>query len=201
MEVLFKSKGVLVFFGDKQFDLQALKNKYNYEFKTLHQVHGDKVIGSCESVEEPQADAHFTNQINTALVIKTADCLPIMAFDGEQVYAIHAGWRGLENKIISKTLAAVDADARVFIGGHIHKDNFEVGPDLLNTFDKKYFKDKPNGKYNLNLTQIAIDQILDLGINRENIQLSKVDTYSNPDFNSYRFDKTQRRNLSFIVKT
>lgn len=67
----------------------------------VRQVHGDTVI--VNAVESPldraadlEADGHCTREKGLALLIKTADCQPLLlaAEDGSAVAALHAGWRG-----------------------------------------------------------------------------------------------------------
>ncbi|MEZ4820015.1 MAG: laccase domain-containing protein [Bdellovibrionota bacterium] len=61
----------------------------------------------------------FTTQLHIC-TIGTADCLPILITDHKPpfVAAIHAGWRGLAKKIISKTLNHItyDNDILALIG-------------------------------------------------------------------------------------
>lgn len=45
-----------------------------------------------------EADAHVTDRADEVVVVRTADCVPILlsGSDGRYVAAIHAGWRGLD---------------------------------------------------------------------------------------------------------
>jgi hypothetical protein len=67
----------------------------------LKQVHGDGFVvdareTSPDQAAELEADGHCTREKGLALLIKTADCQPILfaAEDGSAVAALHAGWRG-----------------------------------------------------------------------------------------------------------
>ena len=66
----------------------------------VKQVHGDTFLFNLEEMPadaEPsiEADGHATSRKNHALMVKTADCQPILlAHPGGYVAAIHAGWRG-----------------------------------------------------------------------------------------------------------
>lgn len=66
----------------------------------VKQVHEDAFIFSPQETpvdEEPaiEADGHATGRKNHALMVKTADCQPILlAHPKGYVAAIHAGWRG-----------------------------------------------------------------------------------------------------------
>ncbi len=70
-------------------------------FAETKQVHGDRVIfepnpASFEKPSFEEADAMATSQKDFALMIKTADCQPILIahMGGEHILALHVGWRG-----------------------------------------------------------------------------------------------------------
>lgn len=67
----------------------------------LYQVHGDGMVrarasslGATETLE--RADGHHTREPGLGLVVKTADCQPILFAreDGGAIAALHVGWRG-----------------------------------------------------------------------------------------------------------
>lgn len=67
----------------------------------LSQVHGDGLVFEPEDVPVDgvschEADGHATSRPGLGLMIKTADCQPILLAhrDGRHIMALHAGWRG-----------------------------------------------------------------------------------------------------------
>ena len=79
----------------------------------MDQVHGSniRVLDSkgtrlLENNIVPQTDGLITNQENVFLMIKTADCFPVLFFDpkNKAVGAVHVGWRGAIEKIFLNTL-------------------------------------------------------------------------------------------------
>ena len=101
----------------------------------LNQTHSNSVStgGNCE------ADAAYTREPNTPLVIMTADCLPILLCDteGTEVAAIHAGWRGLAHGVIENTLkhfSAKPENILAWLGPAIGPSAFEVGQDVYDAF-------------------------------------------------------------------
>ncbi|MGN1038463.1 MAG: polyphenol oxidase family protein [Mailhella sp.] len=70
-------------------------------FSEVHQVHGIRTVFEPE-IQSPalrpaeQADGMATSRPGTALMIKTADCQPILIAheSGSYIMAIHSGWRG-----------------------------------------------------------------------------------------------------------
>ena len=110
---------------------------------SLKQVHGTDVRvfdqpSQVELQDLTPGDALVTNQPNLLVLVRTADCVPILVADLKQrvIAAIHAGWRGTLSGIVSKTLSVLHArfdsrvkDMRVGIGPSIGVCCFEVdGP-------------------------------------------------------------------------
>ncbi len=106
----------------------------------LEQIHSNTIVEVSTDLILPKADASFTTQKNVVCVVMTADCLPVLlcSKNGEKIAAVHAGWRGLESGIISKTVAALKTtDLSVWLGAAIGANCFEVGDDVRNAFLKK----------------------------------------------------------------
>ena len=80
-------------------------NKYNSKqnlkpgsFADMNQTHSDIVL-EIDKKGTYEADALITEIKNLKLVVKTADCMPVVISDGKKVGVIHIGWKGVENKI------------------------------------------------------------------------------------------------------
>ena len=210
----FKSDNYLVFFGNSRASLEDLQNKFTeYTFKTIKQIHSDSVVES--SSVAPEADAHYTAKQNEALVIATADCIPLMVYceQTQRVLAIHAGWRGVENKIVEKSLnrlfatGSTDKNFKIFIGPHILQSSFEVEADTYNLLAKAHYGLKPShymftrhDKFYVNLSKIVISQIEHVIQKMAEIEFLSIDTKTDREYNSYRRDQTKQRNFSFVVR-
>ena len=133
--------------GDDETAVRANREQLIRDFslpsapRWLHQVHGDRSLRITEEIftGEQQADAAFTTQPNIVLAILTADCLPILlcADDGDEIAAIHAGWRGLSAGIVESTVARLRtprANLLAWIGPAIGAASYEVGDDVHRTF-------------------------------------------------------------------
>ncbi|MBP5666569.1 MAG: peptidoglycan editing factor PgeF [Salinivirgaceae bacterium] len=93
----------------------------------------------------PCTDALITNRRGIALMVLTADCVPVLLYDPatHSAAAIHAGWRGTANGIIDLTVKKM---ADVFgtkpenlmaaIGPCIGACCFEVGDDVAEHFSQ-----------------------------------------------------------------
>jgi hypothetical protein len=100
-----------------------------------------------------QADVILTNKPGITLMMRFADCVPIMLHDPihHVVGIAHAGWLGTVlgtvkyaiNAMQSK-FASKPADIRAAIGPSIGPDHYEVGPDVVNRVYKS-FGDKAGG--------------------------------------------------------
>lgn len=103
----------------------------------LEQVHGTDVVAT-NTQDKRRADAQFTQEKSIACAIMTADCLPVLFCDraGKQVAAAHAGWRGLCNGVLEKTVAQFDDPSQVlaWFGPAIGPANFEVGAEVREQF-------------------------------------------------------------------
>lgn len=161
------------------------------------------------------ADASYTTLKNTACVIKTADCLPILLADmsGNWIAAIHAGWRSLLSGVIANTVLNYSNHKKnnnliAWLGPAICQAHFEVGQEVRELFISNnqqyasYFTESKDNssKWHADLNAIAILQLNDLCI--KNIYCNNQCTYCNPElYYSYRRDNGNTgRLLSLIWK-
>lgn len=111
----------------------------------LAQVHGRVVIAvnggnhRCLLQSPPTADAAITRDADLPLIIRTADCLPVLFADraGQVLAVAHAGWRGLAAGVLEATLAAMEivpAQVVAWIGPAIGPRAFEVGADVHDAY-------------------------------------------------------------------
>lgn len=120
---------------------QALTNGLQLANKPqwLEQIHGTSVINAASDGLVRTADGAITQEIGLACAVLTADCLPVLMCDkkGEQVAAIHVGWRGLAKGILPVSINKFHADPSellVYLGPAISSRAFEVGVDVLEAF-------------------------------------------------------------------
>lgn len=198
------------FFGSR-FLLKEDLPKYfpEFQFRFLKQVHGRRVIKASTSVEE--ADGHWSSLKNEALVIQTADCIPLMIHDSTRIVAVHAGWRGVEQNILEEALEPIKnhSDLRIICGPFIDKNSFEVGEDVaLRLLSSDPFKGenslyphKDPTKRRVDLRAIVTHQGKALNPDIQSEFLG-IDTFSSANHCSYRRDGAGAgRLLSFIVRT
>ncbi len=117
----------------------------------VYQVHSTEIVCTDKplAVGEPhlKADAIITNIPNICLMMRFADCVPILLFDPEKrvVGIAHAGWIGTVNKIAGKTVTKMvqnfgtnPTDVLAAIGPSIGPDHYQVGEDVINKVDNSF---------------------------------------------------------------
>lgn len=104
----------------------------------LTQVHGTAVRVPGETAP-PEADAAITRGPGETVAVLTADCLPILLCSdpGDEIAAIHAGWRGLAAGIVAETIARMHTRPErllAWLGPAISQPAFEVGDEVREAF-------------------------------------------------------------------
>lgn len=209
----YENDKLFIFFGSKNFEKEHFSFFPNVQFQFLKQTHGNNVVYFDRFTEDVIcADAHLTATKNLALVIQTADCLPILVYDQyhKWILAIHAGWRGVENKISKIALEQFTKASRtpllsMFVGPHIQLESFEVDEDVAHklrnctqTDNTNFIHDKQKNKYFVDLKKTVHTQVQELPIQIRELYFSNIDTLTNEDYSSYRRLKNPCRNWSFI---
>jgi YfiH family protein len=163
----------------------------------------------------PEGDGLITDQVNLALVVVSADCLPILIHDpeGKQIAACHAGWRGVANRIFPKILARLtektgSASAfQISVGPHIQSETFEVGLDVAKTLvesaplgeSARHFHSDPT-KSRIDLNQLILLQGREFGIQENQFHFDPRNTFSDSRLASFRRDGARAgRMLSWIA--
>lgn len=87
-----------------------------------------------------RADAMVTNKPGVPLLMRFADCVPILFYDPRHhaIGIAHAGWRGTVAQVVVSTLQTMrDAfgtqpeDIQAAIGPSIGPDHYQVGPEVV----------------------------------------------------------------------
>jgi YfiH family protein len=202
--------------GDDQARVLANRDKLQQAFKGspiqwLQQVHGEKVHRVDQIAPDTEADASITRKPHQVCAVLTADCLPVLICDraGTEVAAVHAGWRGVAQQIIGKTVQQFEASAAdllVWLGPAIGPDVFEVGAEVIAAMAKTlpdhqpqtdYCRVEKDGKFMLDLYTVARLQLKQSGI--EAVYGGQWCTLSDEkQFYSYRRDKITGRMATAI---
>jgi len=124
--------------------LAAVEAEAGVTFARLHQVHGDVVVevtaawppGDRDSAEVPIADALVTKRRDVGLMIRVADCVPIVLADPTAgvIGAVHAGREGVALDIVGRAVDRMRglgaSDISVWIGPHVCGRCYEVPEEM-----------------------------------------------------------------------
>ena len=119
----------------------------------------------------PGCDGLSTQTPGVALIIRTADCLPIFAWDpvGQVGAVMHAGWRGLSRHLPERLLRFLHTRYHcraerlwIGIGPAIRQCCFEVGAEFDQLFGA--FVRQQAGRRTCDLVGFAAQQFIRLGV-------------------------------------
>lgn len=222
--ILNKEEGIVIknlFVPNSEHTSNIVNLDENFEYK--YSVYGrnrDVLL----SMPKELCDAIYTKDVSKNLIIMPADCCCIGLYDySTNLRAIiHAGYKGIRDKIIPKTIEILVKEgmdlrkAKTICFPSISFENYEVGKEIGEDFLKlisdmglnrenciKYNIEKES--YNLNLKKIQIEQIKSSGILEDNIKIMNFDTFSDKDeygnysFHSYRRDRDEWRNIAILT--
>lgn len=121
----------------------------------IWQVHSDTVLCTetplIEGQELVKADALFTNSADVTLMMRFADCVPILIYDPAKnvVGIIHAGWQGTINQIAKKSIQRITetygckpGDIQAVIGPSICPIHYEVGLNVFTLAEELFNNDR-----------------------------------------------------------
>lgn len=153
-------------------------------------------------------DALITNLKGVAIGVRTADCIPILLYDPQKqvIAAIHAGWKGTLRRIVNSAISqmrveygSVPKNLKAVIGPGIQKNSFQVGEEVAFCFkdlgfpvEKVYSWNGPKIRGNattghhIDLVAANIWLLQSDGVDIANIQVSKLDTFTEPFLYSAR---------------
>ena len=115
--------------------LASLRDKLSVDtIATMRQMHGDDVAWAMPGLV-PEADALLTYTPNVAVVVRVADCVPIVLATEERdsVGVVHAGRRGLLAGVVPAAaqilLERGKGSVTAWVGPHICGRCYELDPD------------------------------------------------------------------------
>lgn len=182
----------------------------------VQQVHGDTIIFDPAPVTldrssippfMPEGDGLATTRPGLGLVIKTADCQPILIAhkDGRHIAALHVGWRGNRIAFIQSGIAAFceryalrPEDLSAVRGPSLGPErsefvNFDTewGAEFADWFDRS--------QKTMNLWELTRSQLQEAGLRHDRIFGLDLCTWSLPErFFSFRRERVCGRQASVI---
>ncbi len=183
-----------------------------------HQIHSDRVRYVTEAdrgVTFDDCDGFVTDRPGVSLVVKTADCVPILLADSKAgvIAAVHAGWRGTVAGIAQNALSemvklgASLADIRVAIGPCIHDCCFEVQSDFVDAvtaargtaFANAHVR-RRGGAWYADLVGMNLALLTEAGIAANRIDVAADCTCCAPFlYHSHRATKGKRGTMAAVI--
>ena len=191
-----------------------------------HQTHGDAVAvidrqwmeklspevgpkGCLEGI-----DAVMTDLKGVCIGVSTADCIPILLYDGTHhaCCAVHAGWRGTVKRIVQKAVEAMAStygtspqQLKAVIGPGISLKSFEVGDEVYEQFAQAGFDMASIAckyeKWHIDLWECNKRQLMEVGVPETDIHVAGICTYIHHDdfFSARRLGINSGRIFSGIM--
>lgn len=162
-----------------------------------HGVHIWEV--STKDVTPQHADILLTSEPGVALMVLSADCVPIVLFDPKLkiLGAVHAGRRGVAAgaareaiKGMTERFKCSPKDIHVGIGPAISQKNYEIDAPLIaevqaafpNTSDQqRLLAPSRPGHARLDLVWANILQLVEAGVPKNQIEVLNLDTFSSTE--------------------
>ncbi len=166
----------------------------------MRQIHSDivHIISDDDDFDHPrECDALITDRIGVALMIMSADCIPLIIYDPLRhvVAVVHAGRAGAFKNIVARTVATMQChftckseSLHVTLGPSIHGCCYEVGEAIAREAEALGYgamvtcKDK---RYFLHVNAIVKAQLEALGVAHVE-EIGGCTACNSRDFFSYR---------------
>lgn len=182
-------------------EIQKIFPKYSW--KRYKQVHGNTVVNA--EFDECEADGSYTVHSNIGCHVLVGDCIGGVFYNEQtqEIAAVHAGWKGLAQKIFTKYLSKFQNVSGVHVALSPSlgpccaqfSDPYVETPDFFHEHieqrDEKYF---------VNLWAIAKQELLNAGIDEHNIAMPMCCTTCNAENWWSHRNGDKERNIAFIVK-
>jgi YfiH family protein len=171
----------------------------------------DNGAGFDEHSQIEDCDALVTDIANQFLLIRTADCTPVLLYD-EKTYcigAVHSGREGTRKNIIGNTITVMQENfksnpenIKAWIGAGICKKHYKVNEEIGRDFEascRKYniFVDESDLLFP-DIQNVILQQMIEAGLVLGNISKNCICSYESESHFSFRRDGTHNRQINII---
>ncbi|MCP4652085.1 MAG: polyphenol oxidase family protein [Candidatus Omnitrophica bacterium] len=165
----------------------------------LNQVHGAQTH-LIESSGVYTGDGLFTKKNNLALIVRSADCMPIFFSSQNCVGMVHMGWRSAKEGVLNNTPGDL-SKFKVAVGAGMRRCCYQVGCEF---FDYPQFTEhisQKDDKAIFNPVSFIKDNLYPNGLSDNRFfDLKVCSKCSDKGLFSFRRNQTSSRILSFILR-
>lgn len=190
-----------------------------------NQVHGTtvRVVTSADWKDDPyekvnfEADGLMTATPGVALMVFTADCIPVLLYDPVRrvIAAVHSGWRGTADGVVTRAVERMEdvygcqpKDILAAVGPGICANCFETHEDVpnammasLGTQVLQHVQIKENGKFAVDLKGICTMRLEQAGLDPANIAVCHECPACQTDkYWSYRKVGNDRGSMAAVIQ-
>ena len=160
----------------------------------MNQTHSD-IVTFVKSSAVYDSDGIYTEEPKLGLVVQTADCMPILLSDKKD--RCYSFWvERFKEQYFRKSNQKFDVnELSVSIGPHAQSCCYEVKEDVKKIFND--YTELRDGMFFLNMSKALKDLSEKEGFQ---VEISSICTICNSSYNSYRENKTTRRQFGVIWK-
>ncbi len=176
------------------------------------QVHGTRAVRVSEKpapdsmLDAGRCDILVTTLPGVALVIQTADCVPVLLTAPGAVAVAHAGWRGSAVNAAGvaveelRALGVAAADLRAWLGPSIGSCCYEVGGEVAAQFAGEFARRSCDARFVLDLPAVNRAQLAAAGVPAENISVHPACTRCGGEkYASYRRDSAAAGRMIALI--
>lgn len=213
--VLENYRRIATIFDVKPENIVCSHQTHTTNVKRVTKADGGKGVVFERNYED--VDGLITNEKNLVLCTMYADCVPLYFVDtrNQAIGLSHSGWKGTAGWMGKQTLERMaeefgtdPKDVYAAIGPSICMDCYEVSSDVIEAFSKVFTTEemtkicykKENGKYQLDLWKANEIILLNAGVLKEHIEVTRLCTHCNSDrMFSHRKTGDKRGNLGAFL--
>lgn len=184
-----------------------------------YQVHRNNVIVAQDKqpAVATEADGMITDVPGMPLLMRFADCVPILLYDpvNQAAGLAHAGWKGTVMRVAQKTVEAMThnygsepSDIVAVVGPSIGPEDYEVGQELRDQFEQAFGVETSDTLFNspngpdanpyLNLWEANRMVLEEAGVTK--VDIAEISTASNTElFFSYRAEAGETGRFGALI--
>ncbi|PKN73359.1 MAG: hypothetical protein CVU50_03455 [Candidatus Cloacimonetes bacterium HGW-Cloacimonetes-3] len=159
----------------------------------------------------PVVDGFITNIPNQFLLIRTADCTPIILMDNKRmvVSALHSGREGTRKNIAGKAVQLMQEhygsevkDICAYIGAGICHKHYEVSEAIYSEYNDSLsamgLDPATELHRHIDIRKGIFQQLIQAGITFRNIDNISDCTFESPEYHSFRRDGSHNRQINLV---